>query len=178
MTAQSALAYAKYDYKGSQSADTLTLTRGEAVTILDLPSPDARWCRCRLRDSLEVGYVPTSFLDCPLLASAPLGRERALGRAGTTSVPVDSPLRKPMDHMGESSSPLRLTSSSAHVPSTPGLNMDPLATLARGGVRSVEEIADRMDILSRALVREKEERMALEKRLQALIEASRNTKNV
>jgi hypothetical protein len=29
------MAYAKYDYKGSPAAETLTLARGEALTVLE-----------------------------------------------------------------------------------------------------------------------------------------------
>jgi hypothetical protein len=92
------LAYAKYDYRGSQATETLTLARGEAVTIVELPteSGGGRWCRCALRESGEEGWVPTAFLDCPLLTRAPLGRERALSRAGNSgnALPVASPLRR------------------------------------------------------------------------------------
>jgi hypothetical protein len=93
-----------------------------------------------------------------------LGRERALSRAGSSQVPISSPLRK--SELAASSGMIspRKNSLSVHV--------DPLQSLTKGSnVRSVEEMADRMDILSRALVKEKEERILLEKRLQALLEA-------
>ena len=155
---QSMVAYAKYDYKGSMSADTLTVARGEAVSVVQAGE---RWCMCRLKHSPEEGYLPTAFLDCPALnlQRVPLARERALSRAGNASLP--------------SSSPLRATSRNS-IPSSIASPMasDPLAALrdvSAGSVRSVEELSDRMEILTRALVKEKEERVALEKKLEALL---------
>ena len=167
------LAYAKFDYRGSIAADTLTMARGEALLVLEVPSEGARWCKCRLRDSTEEGFVPTSFLDSALFDRVPLGRERALSRAGTTTVPISSPLRKKPQ---ESNSP----SMSGHLSGnqvggggqgTSTSDHDSISSLGREGVRSMDEMSNRMDILSRALVREKEERIVLEKRLQALVDA-------
>ena len=178
----SEMAYAKYDYKGSPAAETLTVARGEAVLLLEMPGRQARWVKCRLRDGSEEGYVPTSFLDSPLFDRAPLGRERALSRAGTTSVPASSPLRMPLDPSqkkrfsegslagGGASSPLNLNSGfNTAAGGLSGAGGDPLAALNKDSVRSIEDMSDRMDILSRALVKEKEERILLEKRLEALL---------
>ncbi len=164
------LAYAKYDYKGSQAADSLTVARGEAVTITELPSDDnGRWCRCVHRESSEEGWVPTAFLDCPALSRAPLGRERALSRAGSSgnALPATSPLRG-SGGIGSSSSAPR------HVDPPPravSLNR-PVGTAMSAPTtpaKSLDEMSDRLDILSRALIREKEERMQLEKRLHDLL---------
>ncbi len=154
------LAYAKYDYRGSQASETLTLARGEAVTIVELPSDSGgRWCRCALRESGEEGWVPTSFLDCPVLARTPLGRERALSRAGNSgnALPAASPLRNSVT----------VSLRPSETPSTP-MRVGSQSTAA-GPARTLEEMSDRMDILSRALIREKEERMQLERRLEALL---------
>lgn len=139
------------------AAETLTLARGEAVTIVELPQAGSRWCRCISRDSNAEGWVPVSFLDCPLLQRNALGRERALERAGSTSasLPTASPFRDV-----RASLPNEAKKALFH--SSRSLSIE-------GPVRSVEEMAERMEMLSRALIREKEERLQLEKRVEALL---------
>lgn len=95
------IAYSVYDYKGCTQAGTLTMRRGDALVILEAendPSGNSkpRWYRCRHSESNEEGWCPVSFLDCPALERTPLGREKALMRAGTeASLPSSSPLRDP-----------------------------------------------------------------------------------
>jgi hypothetical protein len=136
------------------AAETLTLARGEAVTIVELPQPGSRWCRCVSRDANAEGWVPVSFLDCPLLQRNALGRERALERAGSAALPTASPLRD-MRSSTPSDTKKALFGGRSY-------SVD-------GPVRSIEEMAERMEMLSRALIREKEERLQLEKRVEALI---------
>ncbi len=146
------------------AAETLTLTRGEAVTIVELPEKGSRWCRCVSRDSSAEGWVPVSFLDCPLLQRNALGRERALERAGSSAgaLPTDSPLRN---------SDLR-----ASLPNDlkKVLFQSSRSVSVDGPVRSIEEMAERMEMLSRALIKEKEERLQLEKRVEMLLAAKSN----
>lgn len=174
-SSQQLLAYARYDYKGSSAADTLSVGRGDVLVVLDPPDPTQRWFRCQLRQTGEEGLVPVSFLDCAGLPRTPLGRERALARAGSSaSVPASSTLRssegvtsgssvagsvssRPMAPQGASTFP---------VPSSDSA----LASLTRTPARTLEDVTDRMDMLTRALIREKEERVALERRLTQLLE--------
>ena len=132
-----ALAYVKYDYKGSPAAGTLTVARGDSVFILETPENNHRWCLCKSNDG-EEGLVPISFLDCPSIPRVALGREKALSRAGGSSAPLS--MSMPKISKGE---------------------------LPR--IKTLEEMSDRIDILTRALVKEKEDRIALEKRVAALM---------
>lgn len=75
-----------------------------------------------------------------------MGREKALQRAGSAA--VTSPLRGALDASGA------LLSSRGE---------------GKGPARTLEEMNDRLDILSRALVKEKEDRLLLERRIAALL---------
>lgn len=70
------------------------MRRGDALVVLEADE-GGRWYRCKQRDSGDDGWCPVSFLDCAAMQRTPLGREKALMRAGdhTSSLPTSSPLR-------------------------------------------------------------------------------------
>lgn len=130
------------------------MRRGDALLVLSADEEDggeARWYRCRQRDSGEEGWCPVSFLDCAAIQRTPLGREKALMRAGSnvSMLPTSSPLR-------ETGRNVRISSSLGSSGASGG---DPLNVLGKAQPRTLEEMSDRLDILSRALIREKEDRL-------------------